>query len=143
MENRLPRKTPKDFLMLAWQIDSRIDRKIDERERLQEKLTAGRMSNLSGMPRGGQYDWTNAAAKIVDIDSSICAEIAELCKVKRLVNDAIDSVVDMRYRCVLELRYRNYLSWEKISKELGYDLRHVYRLHGEALLQIHVPEEFA
>lgn len=137
------RLSPKDFLMKAWHIDSRIDRKIYERDRLQEKLTAGRLSNLSGMPRGGEYDWTNAAASIADMDKTICAEITELCRVKRLVTEAIENIADMRYRTVLELRYRSYMSWDAIAKELNYDLRHVYRLHGEALLQIRVPPDFA
>ena len=135
--------TAKEFLGMAWEIDKRIDSKTEERDRLQEKLTAGRAANLTGMPRGGRYDWTNAAAKVADIDKAICEEISELCRIKREVNAAIDSVADMRYRHVLELRYRNYYSWDRIANALGYDLRYVYRLHGKALQCIRVPERFA
>jgi hypothetical protein len=135
--------TAKEFLMMAWEIDRRIDRKTEERDRLQAKLTAGRSANLTGMPRGGHYDWTDTAAKVADIDRAIGAEISELCRIKREVNAAIDAVEDVRYRRVLELRYRNYLSWDKISEETGYDLRYVYRLHGRALLCVRVPERFA
>lgn len=135
--------TAKEFLMMAWEIDKRIDRKTEERDRLQAKLTAGRSANLTGMPRGGRYDWTDTAAKVADIDRAIGAEISELCRIKREVNAAIDAVEDVRYRRVLELRYRNYLSWDRISEETGYDLRYVYRLHGKALLCVRVPESFA
>lgn len=132
--------TAKDFLLRAWHIDERIDRKIEERERLTAKLTAGRMATLSGMPRGGRFDWTDAVSKVIAIDDSIKAEIMELCRVKREVNDAIEAVEEIRLRRVLELRYRNYMRWESIADEMGYDVRQVYRIHGEALLKIRVPK---
>ena len=132
--------TAKEFLMQAWKIDDRIDERIEERERLLAKLTAGRGSNLSGMPRGGRYDWTDAVSRVIEADRAIAAEITKLCEVKRLVNDAIEAVADGRRRRVLELRYRNYMRWEQIADALGYDVRHVTRLHGEALLDVRVPE---
>lgn len=132
--------TAKEFLMQAWKIDDRIDERIEERERLLAKLTAGRGSNLSGMPRGGRYDWTDAVSRVIEADRAIAAEITKLCEVKRLVNDAIEAVADSRRRRVLELRYRNYLRWEQIADVMGYDVRHVTRLHGEALLDVVVPE---
>lgn len=135
--------TAKEFLSQAWQIDQRIERKIEERDRIEEKLTSGRISNLSGMPRGGGYDWTDTAAKVADLTSQIDVEIRELCRIKRIVNEAIDAVESAKYRRVLELRYRNYLDWEKIAEELGYELRWVYELHGRALLRVKVPGEFA
>ena len=135
--------TPKEFLSQAWQIDRRIESKIEERERLESKLTTGRIANLSGMPRGGGYDWTDTVANVIRLTEQINAEINHLCAVKRMVNDAIDAVEDSRYRRVLELRYRNYMSWEQIAEEVGYDARHVQRLHGEALLCVVVPDDFA
>ena len=133
--------TSKEFLMQAWKIDDRIDERIEERERLLAKLTAGRGTNLTGMPRGGRYDWTDAVARVIETDRAIAAEITRLCAVKRQVNEAIEAVADARRRRVLELRYRNYLRWEQIADVMGYDVRWVYRLHGEALLDVVVPEE--
>lgn len=133
--------TPKEFLSQAWQIDARIERKIEERERLESRLLTGRITNLTGMPRGGQYDWTDSAVNLIQLSEKIDAEIADLCRIKRQVNDAIDAVADLRLRRVLELRYRNYQSWDAIAKELGYVHRHVIRLHGEALKCVTVPEK--
>ena len=135
--------TAKEFLSQAWQIDRRIDRKIEERERLNARLTSARAANLSGMPRGGRHDWTDAVAALLDMDAAIRDEIMALCRVKRQVMDAIDAVADMRYRRLLELRYRNYMEWEAIAEEMGYDLRWVYRLHGMALQEVRVPHETA
>jgi len=135
--------TAKEFLSKAWRIDRRIERKIEERERLQSRLTAGRMSSLTGMPRGGGYDWTDAAAQVLRLTEQIDDEINRLCTVKRLVNEAIDAVEDPKYRQVLELRYRNYLTWEEIAEDMGYETRWVYELHGRALLCVTVPDGFA
>lgn len=149
--------TAKEFLLQAWQIDARIEDKIAEIDRIQEKrerimakLTAGRASNLSGMPRGGAYDWTDSIEAVIEADELIRdhvqrvrEEIKDLCRVKREVADAINAVEDIRYRRVLELRYRNFLDWLQIADRMGYDIRHVTRLHGEALLCVRVPKGYA
>lgn len=130
----------KEFLSQAWQIDERIERKIEERDRIENKLTTGRISNITGMPRGGGYDWTDAVSSIIRLTEQINAEITRLCVIKRQVNDAIDAVADMRYRRLLELRYRNYLTWEQIADDMHYDVRSVYKLHGKALLAVRIPQ---
>ena len=75
--------TAKDYLLRAWQIDARIDEKIAEiehleekRERIMAKLTAGRASNLSGMPRGGRYDWTESVESVIETDELIRDAVA-------------------------------------------------------------------
>lgn len=133
--------TAKEFLSRAWKIDARIDAKIEERERIVSRITSPRMARLTGMPRGGGNDWTNAFIAVSELSEEITAEIIELCRIKREVNEAIDAVEKQRYRQVLELRYRNYMTWEAIAKELGVDVRSVYRLHGKALLNVRVPNE--
>lgn len=132
--------TAKEYLMRAWKIDERIESKIEERERLESLLTSPRTAKLTGMPRGGGGDWTNAVIAVAELTSGITAEILDLCRVKREVAKAIDAVDDMRYRRVLELRYRNYMTWEQIAEATGYTLRNVYWLHGKALLCVRVPK---
>ena len=129
--------TAKQYLLRAWQIDRRIERLIGEQEKLRSLAETVRSPALSDMPKGGrQRDWTEAVDALVDLCADIDREIRELCKVKREVNEAIDAVEDMRYRRVLELRYRSYLSWKQIAEEMGYDVRWVLRLHGKALLEV-------
>lgn len=146
--------TAKDYLLRAWQIDARVDEKIAEIDRLEEKrervmtkLTAGRVSNLTGMPRSGNYDWTDSIEAVIEADALIRAavedlrvEIKELCSVMREVADAINAVEPVVYRRVLDLRYRAFMDWQSIAERMGYDVRHVFRLHGEALLCVKVPE---
>ena len=132
--------TAKEYLSQAWQIDRRIESKCEERDRLLVKLQAGRMSHLTGMPRGGNFDWTDAVARLVEMDWEIAGEIMRLCALKREINACIEAVEDMRYRRLLELRYRNYYTWEQIADEMNYEVRWVYALHGEALRAVRVPE---
>lgn len=131
--------TAKEWLSRAWDIDARIERRIEEAARLRAKLT-GRTAHLTGMPRGGGTDWTEAALKLVQCEEQINADIVRLCAVKREVWDAIEAVEDLKCRALLEMRYRNYMTWGQIREAMGYeDVRTVYYLHGRALLRVKFP----
>lgn len=132
--------TAKEFLMLGWRVESRIDKRAEELERLRERAEAVRSSAPKSGPRGGRRaDWTDAVAALADAEARINADIVRLCRVKRLIGEAIDGVSVMNQRRVLEMRYRNYMTWEDIAREIPCDVRTVYRLHGRALQQINVP----
>lgn len=125
--------TAKKFLSRPYWIDRRIERKQEEIDRLRSRLTKA-TAQLSDMPRGGSGgDWTDADIKVMEMEDAIHAEILELCRIKREVFEAIDTVEDERYRTLLELRYRNYLTFEQIAVEMHYSWRQVMRLHAEAL----------
>lgn len=134
--------TAKEYLMRAWEIERRIERKIAEREALRARMLSVHSPQITGMPRGGKsHDWTDTVAAVIDETDAINAEIRELCRVKAQVREAIDTVEDAREREVLELRYRSYLRWEEIAVQMGYDIRWVYRLHGEGLCHVKIPKE--
>lgn len=131
--------TAKEYLSQGWLLDQRIDARIAERERLMAKVTAARSPSLSGMPRGGKHDWTDAVDRAADLSAEIDADIKELCRLKREIGETIERVDDYKCRTLLELRYRNYYTWERIAEELHYEVRQVYRLHGEALQKVAMP----
>lgn len=133
--------TAKEYLLQAWQIDRRIEAKIEERDRLRAKLEAGRMTRLTGMPRGGGGDWTDTVSRVIELDRKITGEIMQLCAVKREVNAVIEAVEPIRYREILALRYRNYMRWEEIAETMGYDKRYMFKIHGRALRAVRVPEK--
>ena len=126
--------TAKEFLMLGWRVESRIDKRSEELERV-------RSSAPKSGPRGGRRaDWTDAVAALADAEARVDQDIVRLCRVRRLIDEAIGQVPVINQRRVLEMRYRNYMTWEDIAREIPCDVRTVYRLHGRALLNIHVPE---
>ena len=133
------RMTAREFLSQAYWLDKRIDRKAEEIARMRAKLEKSN-SKLSDMPRGGSGgDWTDADIRVMDEERRIHDEIIELCRIKREIAEAIEAVEDARYRTLLELRYRNYLSFEKIAVEMNYSWRHTLRIHDEALRAVRVP----
>ena len=133
--------TAKEFLRRARGADRRIDEATERMERLRARIEAGRLSHITGMPRGGNSDWTDTANALIDLERTVNARVREMCREKRLAMEAIAAVEEARYREVLELYYLDGYTWEKVAEVMGYDLRWVYRLHGHALRKIKVPRE--
>ena len=135
--------TAKEFLRLARGADRRIDRATERVERLRARLEAGRLSQLTGMPRGGSSDWTETADKLIELEQIVNARVREMCRVKRLAMEAIEAVEEMRYREVLELYYLDGYTWKQVAETMNYTERNVIILHGKALLKVKVPKEIS
>ena len=80
---------------------------------------------------------------VIEMERDVNARIREMCRLKRLAQEAIDRVDEARLREVLELYYIDGYSWDAVAKRMGIDKRWMFRLHGRALLQVKVPEEFS
>ena len=133
--------TAKEFLRRARNVDRRVDEATERVDRLRAKLEAGRMSKITGMPRGGSEDWTATADKLIELEKRVNARIRELVRVKHLAMDAIDRVDEARLREVLELYYIDGFAWKDVAERMKLEERQVFRLHGKALQRIVVPEE--
>jgi len=133
--------TAKEFLRRARCADRRVDEATERVMRIRARLEAGRMTTLSDMPRGGASDWTDTANALVELEKDMNARIREMVREKRLAMEAIAAVEEANLREVLELYYLDGFTWEKVADIMGYDVRHITRLHGKALLKIRVPDE--
>ena len=133
--------TAKEFLRRARTIDRRVDETEERIERLRERLEAGRMSSLTGMPRGGSADWTDTADKLIMLERRCNAQVRELVKWKLAAIDAIRAVDEPRLAELLELYYIDGMTWERVAERMGFEVRQIYRLHGQALLKVTVPKE--
>ena len=132
--------TAKEFLSMGWRAESRIEKRRKELERLRERAEAVRSSAPMQGARGGRRaDWTDAVAAMADAEARLCADIARLYHTRETIDEAIETVPVINQRRVLEMRYRNYMTWEDIAREIPCDVRTVYRLHGRGLMYIHVP----
>lgn len=132
--------TAKEFLRRAREVDRRVDEATERVERVRARLERGRMSSITGMPRGGGTDWTETADRLIELERDVNARIREMCRLKRLAQEAIDRVEEARLREVLELYYIDGFNWSQVSQRMGLDKRWVFRLHGRALLRVKVPE---
>lgn len=136
--------TAKEFLRRARTIDRRVDETEERIERLRERLEAGRMSSLTGMPRGGSADWTDTADKLIMLERRCNAQVRELVKWKLAAIDAIRAVDEPRLAELLELYYIDRMTWERVAERMGFaDVRWVYELHGRALQLVKVPKEMS
>ena len=132
--------TAKEFLRQARTIDRRIDEATERVERLRAKLEAGRMSRVTGMPRGGGQDWTETADALIELEREVNARIREMVRWKLAAIDAIRQVEEPRFAEVLELYYIDGFNWNQVAQRMGITERHAQRLHGEALFRVAVPD---
>lgn len=75
------------------------------------------------------------ASKAIDLKWEINAEIDRLVDVKREIMKFIGQIDNNSYRLLLELRYVNLCTWERIAEIMDVSLSTVYRMHGSALLE--------
>lgn len=110
----------------------RLQSELNEVRTAQEGLQAIQYSDMP-KARGGSGDLSNFIARYErmfdSIQSKQKAKVAALEEVRQVV----ESVPDERQRLLLSLRYISFTRWEDIAEQMGYDVRWIYRLHGNAL----------
>lgn len=52
----------------------------------------------------------------------------------------IKEVDDPELQSLLEQRYLNFRTWEQIAVDMGYNVRHLYRMHDKALKKVRIPQ---
>lgn len=134
--------TAKEYLSQAYRLDQRINSKLEQVASLNDLATKC-TSTLTGMPRNpnhGTSTMADAVAKIVDLQAEINCDIDHLVDLKRDMVRAIKAVDNTEYQTLLELRYLCFKTWEQIAVDMGYNVRHVYRLHDEAVNSLMFPQ---
>jgi DNA-directed RNA polymerase specialized sigma subunit len=134
--------TAKEYLGQAYRIDQRINSKLEQVASLNELATKC-TTTLTGMPRNpnhGTSTMAEAVAKIIDLQTEINHDIDTLVDLKREMVKLIKAVDNTEHQTLLELRYLCFKTWEQIAVDMGYNVRHVYRLHDEAVGSIVVPQ---
>jgi len=132
--------TTKEYLGQAYRLDQRINSKLEQIASLNELATKC-TGVLTGMPRNpnrGTSTMADAVVKIVDLQAEINRDIDRLVDLKREMVRLIKAVDNTEYQTLLELRYLCFKTWEQIAVDMGYNVRHVYRLHDEAVENIAV-----
>lgn len=130
--------TAKEYLSQAFQLDHRIDSKIEQVASL-NVLATKCTSTLTGMPHSpnhGQSTMANAIEKIVDLQAEINIDIDALVDLKRELVRVIKAVQDDECQVLLEKRYLCYQKWEEIAVSMHFSLQYAHRLHARALSEI-------
>ena len=124
--------TAKEYLKQAWNIDQRINDKLDQVAQLREMATKV-TSTLSDTPRSGSHDnhkLDDIIARLVETEEEINKDIDRLINLKIDILKVVWSVEDDACRKVLELRYHDFKSWNDIALEMNVSLRWVHTLHS-------------
>ena len=134
--------TKKEYLGQAYRIDQRINSKIEQIASLRI-LAAKATSTLNSEPVSGTrnvHRMEDVICRIADLEMEINQDIDALVDFKQEMMSVIKAVSNPEYQTLLELRYLCFKTWEQIAVAMGYNLRHVYRLHDEAVESIKVPQ---
>ena len=133
----------KEYLSQAYRLDQRINSKIEQVASLNELATKC-TSTITGMPHipaKSTSPMADAIGKIIDLQNEINADIDRRVDLKREIVAVIKAVEQPEYQTLLEKRYLCFLTWEQIAVDMGYNVRHLYRIHEEALGEVVVPRQ--
>ena len=134
--------TVKEYLSQAFRLDQRINSKLAQVTALNDLATKcnSTLSDMPCNPNRATSTMADAVEKIVDLLTEINCDIDALVDLKRDIVRAIKAVANTEYQTILELRYLCFKTWEQIAVDMGYNVRHVYRIHDEAVESIPICE---
>ena len=134
--------TSKEYLNQAYWLDRRIDSKLEQLSSLKAMATktTSAMSDEVVSSTRNVHSMQDVIAKIVDMQTEINMDIDRLVDLKSEIMHVIKEVKNPEHQTLLELRYLCFKSWEYVAEQMGYNVRHIYRLHDEAVEQIVIPE---
>ena len=136
--------TAKEYLNQAYRLDQRIRSKQEQIAALND-LATDCSATLTGMPRNpnrGDSRMADAVAKIIDLQNEVAVDMEHLVELKAEIISTIKAVDCIEYQLILEKRYISGKSWPEIAVDLGYKMRHLYKLHDDALEKIKIPEKY-
>lgn len=126
--------TAKDYLKDIRKLDLEIQTLQEQISLLRKNAEGLRAMELSDMPKGGKgKDLSDYVAEIADLQMVCVRHVSELIMKKQEAIERIMSIDGSELRNVLLLRYIQCKEWDEIADKLQYNLRTIFRLHGEAL----------
>ena len=78
----------------------------------------------------------NCVERIVDLNRELNRQIERYLKLRQKIANSIDTVGDPILRLLLEYRYLNGDTWEKVAERMNYSRMQVGRLHERALSEM-------
>ena len=125
----------KDFLNKIRHIDMMIDCKCEQISNLRSRLTSLGSPTLGDKVQSTKDPdkFTNTVSKSMKLENKINADIDTLVELKNIARNIIERIDGEVEKLILYKRYFENKRFEEIAIECGYSLRHIYRLHDDAL----------
>lgn len=124
------------YLNQIRNISIQINEKAEEIAILQAQIEGGSISFGSDGTTSGYKDNERNAhmiMRLTELKDDLNKQIDMLVLAKKEAIEMIDKLSDANHITILYERYVHYKSWEYISNKLNYSIRHIHRIHGDAL----------
>ena len=134
----------KNFLMKAYFVDQRINRKLEEVASLNElaRKATSIVSDMPGNPNRNIHRNEDIIVKILELQDMIQADANELLNLKQSICRCIKQIDDPEGQIILEERYLKMRKWEHIAMMLNMSMRKIFRMHDEMLKKIVILESW-
>lgn len=136
--------TAKEYLNQAYRLNERINCDISELEDLRDmssRISSCNFEERFSGTRSTEPPFVRYLGKIVEMEQKINAEIDLLVDLKAEIRTAVEQVENINERLVLQYRYIEGMTWERIAERLFADRSTVIRWHRKALKNFAVPEK--
>lgn len=118
-------------------LDKHINRLLEEKEMWFTRATKVTQT-IDDMPRGGDGEDARqkAIASMMDADMRATQAIDEYADLGKEIKAIIKSIGDSTLELLLEYRYIDGKTFERIAVDMNYSWKQTHRLHNEALTKI-------
>lgn len=136
--------TPKDYLDKCRRLELSVREAQNEYDMLYATMLSAvqhKQDPVTSSPKSTVEDkYLELADRSSDVNRAIDAKVDYTLK----VSAELDQMKDDKLRCLLRDRYICCKPWEQIAVDMGYVIRRVYQLHGEALQEFEklYPDKF-
>ena len=129
--------TAKEYLRQIYRINNEIKRMQRQKDFIQQQLyslssPAGQRDVRVQTSTSGD-SMLNLIAKADEIKHDLDDRMARLLELHDQICIQISGMEDERYKTLLSDRYTYMMTWEEIAVDMHMAVRHIYRLHGDAL----------
>jgi len=80
----------------------------------------------------------NATIRLIEVEDNLNRQRDMLQSLMRGVLETINSLSDDRYKTLLYMRYIRCMPWSMIRREMHYEERWCYEIHGRALAEVNL-----
>lgn len=126
----------KEYLSQAHRLNELIDSDLEELKNLRLLSTSISSPDASKdivKSSKGSDKIGGIVSKIVDLDNHINEEIDNLVDLKAEIRQRISQIPTKDERLVLQNRYLNFMTWERLAEKLGFTRQWVQEIHKRAL----------
>ena len=132
--------TAKEYLQQVYRAKKEVRRLQLARDHLREEMYSLRSPSGNMTPDKVQSSVTGdkiekLIAQVDETERELVAQQERWLELYRTVTRQIEAMPNELHREILFQRYVLCKRWPRISRDLDYDQRYVYRLHGEALVE--------